>query len=247
MTNGANYKWGKVHHSPWHSDIRTPNQLNTPPGRLSCPFQTKNSKRRRWGANQTLWISSTQIDPVKLLSDSIPDGVCSSNCDMFSVTMSEAMSEVISEAIPNLNPVSIFESNSDHSHRGTLFQECELQQWLCGTVGEHLCSPYIAQVDLSISSHMCSKIVLGCNVCNCNSAVDSVLDAHTQWLWIGGHVRDSRDAKLIQEMRDLSVSHAADSKSIEFGIGHGLAVDFGFLDLWLPALPKGITGPLVGL
>jgi len=28
MTNGANYKRGKLHHSPWHSDIRTPNQLN---------------------------------------------------------------------------------------------------------------------------------------------------------------------------------------------------------------------------
>jgi len=28
MTNGANYKWGKLHHSPWHSDIRTSNQLN---------------------------------------------------------------------------------------------------------------------------------------------------------------------------------------------------------------------------
>jgi len=28
MTNGASYKRGKLHHSPWHSDIRTPNQLN---------------------------------------------------------------------------------------------------------------------------------------------------------------------------------------------------------------------------
>jgi hypothetical protein len=28
MTNGANYKSGKLHHSPWHSDIRTSNQLN---------------------------------------------------------------------------------------------------------------------------------------------------------------------------------------------------------------------------
>ena len=41
MTNGANYKRGKLHHSPWHSDIRTSTQLNTPPGRLSRPFQTK--------------------------------------------------------------------------------------------------------------------------------------------------------------------------------------------------------------
>jgi len=29
MSNGANYKRGKLHHSPWHSDIRTSNQLNT--------------------------------------------------------------------------------------------------------------------------------------------------------------------------------------------------------------------------
>jgi hypothetical protein len=28
MINGANYKRGKLHHSPWHSDIRTSNQLN---------------------------------------------------------------------------------------------------------------------------------------------------------------------------------------------------------------------------
>jgi len=28
MTNGANYKRGKLHHSPWHSDIHTSNQLN---------------------------------------------------------------------------------------------------------------------------------------------------------------------------------------------------------------------------
>jgi len=29
MTNGANDKGGKLHHSPWHSDIRTSNQLNS--------------------------------------------------------------------------------------------------------------------------------------------------------------------------------------------------------------------------
>jgi len=28
MTNGANYKRGKLNHSPWHSDIHTSNQLN---------------------------------------------------------------------------------------------------------------------------------------------------------------------------------------------------------------------------
>jgi hypothetical protein len=29
MTNGTNYKRGKLHHSPWHSDIHTSNQLNS--------------------------------------------------------------------------------------------------------------------------------------------------------------------------------------------------------------------------
>jgi len=29
MTNGANYNRHKLDHSPWHSDIRTPSQLNT--------------------------------------------------------------------------------------------------------------------------------------------------------------------------------------------------------------------------
>jgi riboflavin transporter FmnP len=28
MTNGANFKRGKLHHSPWHSEIHTSNQLN---------------------------------------------------------------------------------------------------------------------------------------------------------------------------------------------------------------------------
>ena len=35
-------------------------------------------------------------------------------------------------------------------------------------------------------------------------------------------MRGSQDAKLIQEMRDLCESHAAYSKGIAFGIGHGL-------------------------
>jgi hypothetical protein len=29
MTIGANYKRGRLHHSPWRSDIRTSNQLNS--------------------------------------------------------------------------------------------------------------------------------------------------------------------------------------------------------------------------
>ena len=37
MTNGANYKRGRLHHSPWHSDIRTSDQLNTCHN-TSCAF-----------------------------------------------------------------------------------------------------------------------------------------------------------------------------------------------------------------
>ena len=101
MTNGANYKRGKWHHSPWQSDIRTPNQLNTPPGQLSRTFETKNSKQRRRGANQTTWISSKQKCPINLLSDGISDAF--SRSDTISVTISER-TEAISEAIPNSNP-----------------------------------------------------------------------------------------------------------------------------------------------
>jgi len=189
MTNGANYKKGKLHHSPWHSDIRTSNQLNTPPGRLSRPLQTKNSKQRRRGANQTTWITSKQTCPINLLSHGIPDFFSSS--DTISVTIPETIpdcTKAISEAIPNSNPdtisetisEAISESNSDHSHCSTLLQEGGLRQWLGEAVSEHLSSWYVAQVDLSISSHICSKIVLGRNVCNCSSAVDSVLDARDQ-------------------------------------------------------------------
>ena len=46
MTNGANYKRGKLHHSPWHSDIHNSNQRNTPPGWLSCLFRTKTVNKR---------------------------------------------------------------------------------------------------------------------------------------------------------------------------------------------------------
>jgi len=186
-------------------------------------FKLKTVNKRKRGANQTLWISSKQTCPINLLSDGIPNAFSSS--DTISVTIPETISdctEAISEAIPNSNPETIYESNSDHSHRRTLLQEGGLRQWLCEAVGEHLSSRYVAQVDLSISSHICSKIVLGHNVCNCSSVVDSVLDARDQWLWIGEHVRDRRDAELVQEMWDLCESHTAYSKGIVFGSGHGL-------------------------
>jgi len=103
----------------------------------------QNSKQRRRGANQTTWISTKQTCPINSLSDGIPDTSSSSNSDTNSVT----------------NPESISESNSNHSHCSTLLQEGGLRQWLCEAVGEHLSSRYVAQVDLSISSHICIKIV----------------------------------------------------------------------------------------
>jgi hypothetical protein len=185
MTNGANYKRGKLHHSPWHSDIRTSNQLNTPPGWLSLPFQTKNSKQRRRGAKQTTWISLIQTCPINLLCDGFPDAFSSSNT--ISRTIPQTISDCtkgLSETIPNSNPEAIPEAishpNSDHSHRSTLLQEGGHRQLLCEGVGEHLSSRYVAQVNLSVSSHFCIKIVLGRNVCNCSSAVDSVIDGRDQ-------------------------------------------------------------------
>ena len=178
MTNCANYKRGKLHHSPWHSDIRTSNQLNTPPGQLSRPFQTKtvnNGEEERIKHHGS--PRNKRAQSINLLSNGIPDAISSSDTSSISNTISVTIpecTEAISEAIP--------ESNSDHSHCSTLLQEGGLRQWLCEAVGEHLSSRYVAQVDLSISSHTCSKIVLGRNVCNCSSAVDSVLDARDQRL-----------------------------------------------------------------
>jgi hypothetical protein len=118
-----------------------------------------------------------------LLSDSIPNAISISNSDSIPATFSER-TKAISEAIPISNTEAISEtipdSNSDHSLRCTQLQAGGLRQWLGEAVGEHLSSRYIAQVDLFITSHICSKIVLGCNVCNCSSAVDSVLDGRDQ-------------------------------------------------------------------
>ena len=122
---------------------------------------------------------------MKLLSHAFPEVISNSNYDPISVTISKTISmhiEAISKTISNANPKSISESNSDHSHRSTLLQQGGLPRWQCETVGEHLSSRYVAQLDLSISSHICRNIVLGCDVCNCSSAVDSVLDARDQRL-----------------------------------------------------------------
>jgi hypothetical protein len=161
-------------------------------------------------------ISSKQMCPINLLSDGIP-GACPSS-DTVSVTIPATIYNSNPEAIPNTIP----DANSDHSHHRTMLQEGGLRQWLCEPVGENLSSWYVAQVNLSISSHICSKMVLGCNVCNWSSAVDSVLDARDRWLWIREHVRDRWDAKHFQKMGDLCKSDAVYSKGIVLGISHGL-------------------------
>jgi hypothetical protein len=96
---------------------------------------------------------------MKLLSDGIPDAFSSSD------TNPEAIPKAIPKAIP------------DHSHRSTLHQEGWLRQLFCEAIGECLSSQYLAQVDLSIPSDICSTIELGRNVRNCSSAEDSVIDA----------------------------------------------------------------------
>jgi hypothetical protein len=151
MTNGANYKTGKLHHSPWHGDIRTPNQLNTPPGRLSRPFQTKNSKQRRRGGNQTSRISSKQMCLINYLSDGIPDAISMSNANTIPATTSER-TVAISDSITDSDPKAIPEAISDHSHRCTLLQEGGLRQWLCEAVDKHLSSRRASQQSVCSSS-----------------------------------------------------------------------------------------------
>jgi len=136
-----------------------------------------------------------------------------SNSNPIPVTISECT---------NYNPDVIPGSNCDHSHCSTLLQAVRLQQWLCEAVSKHLRSRYVVQVYLSISSHMWSKRVFGRNVCNCSSAVYSVLDRRDQWQRIEEHLRDSRDAELVQKMWALCKCHAAYCEGIVFGIVHSL-------------------------
>jgi hypothetical protein len=99
-----------------------------------------------------------------LLSDGLSDAISTYNSDTHSETMSKTIPE----------------STSDHSQRSTLLEEGGLPQWLCAAVSHHLCSQYVAQVDLTVTSNIGRKIVLGRKVGNCYSAEDFVLDVHDQ-------------------------------------------------------------------
>jgi hypothetical protein len=88
----------------------------------------------------------------------------------------------ISMTTSKSNSEMIYESNPHYSHCSRLLQEGRLRLWLYETVCKHLGSPYVAQVNLSISSTICSKILLGPNLGNCSAAVDSVRDTRDQRL-----------------------------------------------------------------
>jgi len=173
------------------------------------------NKHQRSGANQTLQIFSKSTCSIKIISNGIPNSVSSSDAiasaDTIPVTSSDyttAMSETISKSYPK--------TISDHSNLSRLQYQGSLLQSIWEVVSEHLSSQYIAQVDHSISRHVYSRIVVGCNVCNCRYVVDSVPDAQNRLQGIRVHMRDSQDTKHVPEMWDVSESQAAYSKGVEF-------------------------------
>jgi hypothetical protein len=132
MTNGAHYRKGKLHHSPLHGDIRTSTQLNTSPGWLSRPFQTKTVNK---GEEEpiTHWESpqNKSAQSIHLISDAVANAISSSKFNTCPATISKR-TEAISESIPSSNSKAISEaipvSDSEHSHCNTLLQAGGLQQ-----------------------------------------------------------------------------------------------------------------------
>jgi len=104
--------------------------------------------------------------------NSIPDAISSSGTIPMAILETVLVHiAIIPKAIPNSHPETIPASYSDYADLSTLLQEGGHQQWLCEAVGDYLSSWYIAEFDLSISSHICCKIVHGRNVCNRRSKV----------------------------------------------------------------------------
>jgi len=135
--------------------------------------------------------------PITFLRNRILDAISDSNSDVLSMTISD------------FNPKAICHPISIPSHCSSVLQVDGLQLRLCEAVSKHLCSRYIAEVDLSICSHLSSKILDGPNVCNCCSAADSVLDVCDLCLLIGEHMRDCRDAEHVPGMPDLCECHSS--------------------------------------
>jgi hypothetical protein len=122
MTNDDHHKRGKLHHSPWHSDaICTSNQLNTPPGRLSSLFHTKQYITGKRSQSNNVDLLKTNV-PNHLLSDHILDVFSSS--DTICVTIPESISDCY-KAIS----AAVSESNSYHSNCCTLLKEGGLREW----------------------------------------------------------------------------------------------------------------------
>ena len=132
-------------------------------------------KEKRRGANRALCFSTEYICLIKVLSNGILDAIFHLNLCTIPMTISEHI-KAISEANPNYNSKYICQSNSDCSHCQTLLLEGGLLQRLWEAVSKHLSSWYVAQLDLSISSHICCKKALYHKVCNCGSMDHSVPD-----------------------------------------------------------------------
>ena len=183
------------------------------------------SKHSGREANYILWIFLKHTCQIILYSAGIYNAISNSTSDMIPVTISVTSSMNITLTISVticMHIEAISKSNSIYSHGSTLLPEGRLWEWLCEAVCEHLSSRYIAHVNLSISSHIFSKIVLDWNAYNSSSAVDAVINACNRWLWIGEYLRRSRNTELVQVMWGLCQSDAAYSKGIVFGISQVL-------------------------
>lgn len=115
---------------------------------------------------------------INLRSKGNSDAISSS--DTISVTIPQIISYSITDCNSKAILESIPESNSNPSNCRTFPLQGGLRLGYCEEVAKHLSSRYVARVGLSISRHICCKILHGCNVWKCSVTVDSVLDARNQ-------------------------------------------------------------------
>jgi len=164
---------------------------------------------------------------MNIVSNGISNCISYSNSNTIPLIISEH-TEAISMAIPNSSPKTICNPNSNNLHYRKLLREGCHWQLQCKVVSMHLSSLYIAHADISISSHIGSKFAQDWNWCYCCSRVDTACDVWEHWLWIGEHMWDSRDTRLIQNMQELTESHPFCTRSIVFSIICGLGSRFLF-------------------
>jgi len=182
----------------------------------------QNSEHTRRGANQASLIVLKHPSTIHLHPSGHPNTISNSTSHNIFHTISENISNFFTDSNPKANSEATSMPSSDHSHSSIQLEDGGHWQWHCEAVSNHLSCCYVAQINLSISSHICIQIVLGRNVWDCSFSVDSFLVARNQWLWMRDHNVDSWDAKLVQQLWYLSESQAVYSKGIVFGIGHGL-------------------------